>query len=179
MTDQQLVLRVKAGEDWAFEELAARHGGLVDGNCAFRSVPGEERDDLQQAALMGLFRAAQSYRPDCGTTFKTWAERLVRQHVAAFSRMAAARKQTALSGSACLDDYRTALASSEPDPCERAIARETLADQVRVLSGCSATQREVVTRRLNGLSLADAGNGRKNTANNALIRVRKKLAASA
>lgn len=47
--------------------------GASNRYCRSKRISGALRDDVQQQAMIGLIRAAQCYRPDRDTSFKTYA----------------------------------------------------------------------------------------------------------
>ncbi|HEY4452398.1 MAG TPA: sigma factor [Solirubrobacteraceae bacterium] len=192
-TDQQLAARVKRGEDWAFEELAARHADIIDHRCALRYHASEEADDFRQAALVGLFKAARTFAPVHGCPFPAWARICVQSELDTFLVTASREKHNVLSDAdrferrtedgGAVGDGVAAPANAEP--CARVIAREELQRAVEVIVGCTTTERTVVRRRLNGLTPLEAGDGLgrgkdpAKTADNAFQRIRRKLAAAA
>jgi RNA polymerase sporulation-specific sigma factor len=183
-TDAQLVLRVRNGEEWAFEELTARYVRMIEARAALYGSRGEEHEDFRQAALFALYEAACSFRPG-GAPFSAYAKHVVTNALIDFLKGACRGKHLVLDDSSRFEGEVEIIVSRERDPCEQVIARETLAEQVRALAGCSTLQRTVAARRLNGLSLIEAGTGlgrttnAAKTADNALQHVRAKLKAAA
>lgn len=198
MTDQQLVLRVRAGEDWAFEELVARHDDLITNRIGEWGARGEQQEDFRQVALLALYKAACSYRPGAGAGFRHYAGRVMRNSLIDFLDASLRGKHRVLDDSMRFEQTVRG-AHDDPvefgelmpgpasaDPCEIVIAREDFARRLRVLMcECSPAQQAVVARRLNGLSYAEAGRGigkgksPAKAADNALTHVRRKLAAAA
>lgn len=194
--DYELCLRIREGDEWAFGELLRRYEGMMSLRVSeFFEVRGEERDDMEQVAREGLLKAARTFRPDRGTVFSTFARYVVHMELITAIKTAHRRKHEMLNRSERWeqlvgDGIELGEVASDPtnrqDPLEQVIARETFHSQVRVLTeGCSEVERTVVARVFNGLSLVDAGRGLgtaanpAKTADNALCRVRAKLAAAA
>lgn len=194
-TDAQLVLRVRNGEEWAFEELTARHVDVIESRMSTRYAPGESEDDIRQAALMGLFKAARTYIPGRGKSFRNWLGMCIQSELDTFLRAATRGKHQPLSESMRFEQTVLAGESREPvtfgelvpgpvanDPCAILIAREDFEGQVGVVSRCAAKERAAVAWRLNGGRFA-AVNGRLSKQDkqhdNALKRVRAKLKAAA
>ena len=173
-TDQQLALRSRAGDNEAFEQLAVRYDDMVGAKAAAYSGRGESPEDFRQAALLGLFKAACSYRPDRGTAFGTWASIVINAALVDFLAKACRLKYRALDESLRFEQHVPG-AHDEPiefgavipgpastDPCAVAIAREDFARHLRVLtSDCSTVERTVVARRLSGLKLAEVNRSAK------------------
>lgn len=197
-TDAQLALRVRNGEEWAFEELLARHDDLISAKVSKWGAIGEDYDDFHQAALLALYKAACLYTASRGTSFRTWANMVIHAALVDFLKAACLLRCKPLDESMRFEQpVRGAHEDTVPfgelipgpasdDPCAILIASEEFARNVRVLmSECSEVERAVVARRLNGLSLIESSEGLGKTqkpgkvADNALGRVRRKLAAAA
>jgi RNA polymerase sporulation-specific sigma factor len=72
VTEEQLAIRVGAGDSQAFEELGGRMHGLIRSIARRYYAPGLDRDDLFQAGLVGLWRGCLAYNPElrrAGTHF--------------------------------------------------------------------------------------------------------------
>jgi RNA polymerase sigma-70 factor, ECF subfamily len=68
--DVQLMLKVKAGDRTAFEELVHRHSSFLV-NFMFKFTgSAATAEDLAQEAFFKVFRAASGYEPTA--RFKTW-----------------------------------------------------------------------------------------------------------
>lgn len=194
-SDYELTLRVREGDEWAFEELMRRHSDVLFFNANQFSAPGQEREDMEQRARIGLLTAARTFKADRGSSFRNFAQIAIRAELITAFVAAGRQKHRALNEAVSLEikvgDEGSELgellpAPASADPCEIVIQREDFARDLRVLTvGCTPIERTVVARRLNGLKLAAAGAGigtasdPAKTADNALGRVRRKLAAAA
>ncbi len=80
MTNEQLVIRIKAGIDVADNMLALweQNQGLIQ-NIAKRYKGYEDIEDLTQQAYIGLCDAVDGYNPDEGVLFMTYAAFWIRQ----------------------------------------------------------------------------------------------------
>jgi len=191
LSDPQLALRIRNGDDRAFEELLSRYADMVSYHAAQFFASGESEDDLEQAARLGLLKAARTYRPDRGSGFHNFAVLAVRAELITFIRTAGRGKRAMLNGSLRWEqvvgedlELGEITAARQPSPCEHVIVREELAHVVSVITNkCSEAEQVVVARQLNGASLGEAGAGfgrnPEKFADNALQRVRRKLAAAA
>jgi len=76
LRDEELVARIKEGEDWATEELVNRYQqktyAIAYHMC---SEDGEEAQDLTQEAFLRAFRSLGKFRGD--SSFYTWFYRIV------------------------------------------------------------------------------------------------------
>lgn len=91
MTDEQLAVRAAAGDQLAFEALSVRFRPMLRFHSRSLYAAGEEREDFDQAALVGLFEACRDFRTDRGANFRTFANqvvgRLVIDHAKARTRL--------------------------------------------------------------------------------------------
>lgn len=80
-TDEQLALLAQAGDGRAADLLARRYldHAYTIANVLGYSTPLNGRDDIRQEALHGLYGAIRAYRPDRGTTFKSFATMCIRR----------------------------------------------------------------------------------------------------
>ena len=82
MTNEQLALRIKAGEDVADNmlQLYQQNMGIIkDYARKYRSMAEEE--DLQQEAYFAICKAVDSYDPDKGVSFLSWAVYWIRPEI--------------------------------------------------------------------------------------------------
>lgn len=59
-------------------------------------IPGMDRDDVQQEALIALWLAARSYDKTKGANFPTWARRVIGCHLGCLLRTATREKRRAV-----------------------------------------------------------------------------------
>ncbi len=192
--DYQLCLRVRDGEDWAFEELCRRHRDVLFHTASRYGAPGQTSEDIMQAARIGLFKAARLYTPGRGCTFRSYAGLSVKGEILTMIRSALNGvvkplddsdrfEQSAMApgevAPICLGDMIAG--PSSDDPAEIVCDRETFEEQVAVVLGCTPLERGAVAHRLNGgtysanhMPAADA-----KRIDNALMRARSKLRAAA
>ncbi|MDO5540873.1 MAG: sigma-70 family RNA polymerase sigma factor [Eubacteriales bacterium] len=80
MTNEQLVIRIKAGIDVAENmlQLWQQNRGLI-GKIACKYKGYEDIEDLKQEGYIGLYNAVEGYRPEEGTAFATYAVFWIRQ----------------------------------------------------------------------------------------------------
>ena len=112
--DIRLMLRVKNGDDAAFEELVAKHRDRTV-NLIFHIVGNaEEAEDLAQEAFLRVYKARDRYEPVA--QFTTWLYR-ISYNLALSQRRKAARRPESLSESAV---------SPQPTPETELTSRETV-----------------------------------------------------
>ena len=191
--DAELALRASDGQQWAFEELVERHGDILHFNACALYAPGEDYEDLLQAARLGLYKAAITFDPSRGVAFRSFAGLAAKAEVITALKSATRHKHAPLNSSArfeapagedgaTLAELLPAPSANEPE--EQAIAKEELWRVVKLCgTRLSELERTVLARNLRGLPLAQCGAGlgtaarADKTADNALQRIRRKLAA--
>ena len=188
VSDAQLVLRARGGDQNAFEQLLHRHADIIGNVCqSIYSLPGADEHDLQQEARIAFLDAVRRYEPNRIASFRTFAGRVIENHLADALKTATRKKRRVLTESKrfneqCADDLELGdvIPSLEPSPHERIVGRERFEAFVNVVCGCSTTERRVVARVLNGMTMdqagQDLGHNQQKTADNAIQRVRHKLA---
>ena len=96
-TDLTLLREIRAGSEQAFALLAERYAPylkrLADGFS--RRFPAY-RDDLQQEGLLGLLSATQTFRPDGGASFSTYAHTCMRRRVISVLRRSRWQEEVSL-----------------------------------------------------------------------------------
>lgn len=80
MSNEELVERIQSGEDVRNNmlKLWRQNRGMIE-RLANDYSKVEEREDLKQEAYFGLYKAVESYDPDKGSSFLTWAVYWIRQ----------------------------------------------------------------------------------------------------
>lgn len=71
--DSDLIARLRAGEDTVMEYICSKYRGLVMSKVTSMYLLGGEKDDLIQEGMIGLFKAVIDYKPQCQTSFTTFA----------------------------------------------------------------------------------------------------------
>lgn len=155
LSDPELVLRVRAGDDRALSELYDRHAGLVF-NLA-RAVVGTEADaeEVTEDVFVQLWTSADRFDPNRGA-LRSWLATLARSR--ALDRLRAAKRQRAtLERAAAADEKGMAVTLSEPDRADAsAMASEVRAALDGALSILNPDQRRAIELAyLGGLSQSE------------------------
>ena len=122
LTDDQLVLRFRNGDDAAFSEIHRRFRAALTA-FARRMLhgSGHDADDVVQDAFIRALRALRA--TDHEMALRAWLYMIVRNRAYDLHRSASAHRTES--------DERLALVSvAEADPAHRAVAREELAEVV-------------------------------------------------
>src|SRR3990172_4578949 len=81
LTDTELILAVRAGDERALETLMHRHKGLVRMRARPYFLIGGDRDDLIQEGMIGLFKAVRDFDPGLNVAFRAFAEMCVTRQI--------------------------------------------------------------------------------------------------
>lgn len=159
--DAQLMLRVRADDAEAFEELVRRYQNRL--LAIFQNMLGsrEQAEDLVQEVFLRIFRARQSYTPDA--KFSTWLFTIAHNVAKNAKRTKARRREVSVAGEESgpmsanpLEQMAQAASGQMPtrqlDHLERAemvkLAMETLNERQRLA---------VLLSKFEGMSYADIG----------------------
>lgn len=186
----QLADSAKAGSDPAFQELARRLNGYMRYRERELFMPGSERQDLHQEALVGLHKAVQSYREGRGD-FEALARLCIDRQLITAVKTATRGKHKILSHRVVGDEADAA--AEEPispglvhayldpksDPLDLLCTREELTALRRVVNeDLTEVEREAITGWASGLgydAIAEFTGRSVKTIDNALQRSRRKL----
>lgn len=88
MTNEQLVIRIQAGENVAenMEQLYLQVKGFIH-TIAWKYQSYEDIQDLEQEGYLALYPAIDGYDPSRGVKFLTYAEYHIRQHIQRYIQM--------------------------------------------------------------------------------------------
>lgn len=180
-TDPELAQLVCEGNTDAYAELAVRYLALIRTKAAGFNVASLEWEDLCQEGLMGLLRAAHTYRG--GASFCTYAGVCIRNHILSACRTASGGKNLPLNNFISLnqepDLALDALSCDCANPETLLIDRENLQIvKKRISEELSKMEREVLSLYLKGESYREISCAlgiTEKAADNAIQRIRRKL----
>jgi RNA polymerase sigma-H factor len=191
-SDEELVGRARAGDDAALEELLLRHRALVRARTRTHFLVGADQDDLAQEAMIGLYLAVRAFDPDCGSSFRAFADVCVSRQVVTAIRAATRRKHGPLNDYVSLHGQAPAAGEGErtladvlpapaaADPAEQLVAAEAVeALRVHVDRALSDLEGEVLRLHVDGVGyreIAQRLHRGARSIDNALQRVRRKVA---
>ncbi|MCL2367659.1 MAG: sigma-70 family RNA polymerase sigma factor [Oscillospiraceae bacterium] len=183
LTDEALQALAAKGDDEAEAVLIQRFGRLVKTNARPLFLAGGDSEDLTQEGMMGLLAAIRTFSPEHGASFQTYAGICIRRRLLTAVKTASRYKHLPLNHAVSFEasqlDGGVGHLSRAPE--EQLLSRE-LADEMReriahVLSGF---EREILELFLEGLSyqeMAERVRKTEKSVDNAVQRIRKKLAA--
>jgi RNA polymerase sigma-H factor len=185
LSDEELVARGKS-DTAALNELLGRYFPRVRVRARAFFLQAGELDDLHQEGMIGLFKAIQSFRPDAGASFRTFAEICVGRQIVTAVRSATSRRNQPLTGyvsiSGSADDAdQTLEVVSDDDPARSVLhAEEAAGVQATLGRLLSLLELEILRRHLDGETRSEIARrvGRDAKAiENALHRIRRKVEA--
>jgi RNA polymerase sporulation-specific sigma factor len=151
-----LILLSQQGDEQALEEILKRHRSVVRAMAGRFGVTSDEKEDLLQEGMIGLWKAVQAFRPSHGTGFVALARVCVRRQM--------------------LSALRKASVSLHLPP-ERVSAPSRWVFQEDLLSGMTPLERQAFAHYLAGESASDIAGGLSistKMVDNALQRAKKK-----
>jgi RNA polymerase sporulation-specific sigma factor len=191
LTDTELLLRARGGDEPAFRSLLGRHEGRITFVVSKYGGKGLAKEDYEQEALFGFYKAVNDYRSGNGASFATFASLCIERQVITALKTAGRNKHIPLNEAASLErptgEQGMALGerladrrSVNPDPVEAVLHAETLAECSRaVRERLSDLECACFSRWLDGLDynqVADRLGITAKAVDNALGRVHRKLA---
>lgn len=178
------------GDTAARDELIGRFGPFARMKARGYFLIGGDRDDVEQEAMIGLYKAVRDFRPGCDSSFRAFAELCIKRQIITAIKTATRLKHQPL------NSYQSISADPTPDhvghgvdavlvdhtdddPCDRLVAAEQLQDWRRSVDAMlSPLEVDVLRLYLDGQSYSEIAGllGRHTKAiDNALQRIKRKL----
>jgi RNA polymerase sporulation-specific sigma factor len=80
-TDEELICRLRAGEDFIEEYLLEKYKPFVKSKSRALFLVGGDKEDLIQEGMIGLFKAIRDYNPENGAPFAAFAKLCVERQI--------------------------------------------------------------------------------------------------
>jgi RNA polymerase sporulation-specific sigma factor len=189
--DEWWVERAQRGDRQAQERLVQRYRWVCATMAARYFLPGGERDDLYQEAMIGLLRAIRDYHPGRGRQFRSFVALCVRRQVITAVKYATRLKQEPLNAARSLDEplwehdpgsplLGDLLEDPQAHPLDEMVAQDETHRELADTMNRVLTPYEVAVLRgyLAGQSyaaIAEALGTHAKSIDNALLRARRKL----
>ena len=177
MTDEELVLAYKNGNENAFNEIYSRYKNLVKFYSRNLFLLGADNDDLMQEGMLGLIKAVNGYR-EGESSFLTYASTCIKTSLITAVKKYANKKSSPLNNSDSFD-ILDKIGFLNPTPEDMVLLAESDKElKLKIYSELSKTEILVLNLYLYGYSYEEiAKNLGKNvkSVDNALTRARKKI----
>ncbi|MBO4989008.1 MAG: sigma-70 family RNA polymerase sigma factor [Clostridia bacterium] len=174
MTDEELVLRAKAGEKEAMEELMKRYRYFVKAKARKFFLIGGEQEDLVQEGMFGLYEAITAYNK--GSSFRTFASLCVERKIIDAVKASNRFKNKALNTSVSIEET---LLETTDNPERYVLDSENRQEMLaRMSRALSPFEFQIVVLYMDGLScqeIADSLQKPYKSIDNGLQRAKNKL----
>ncbi len=190
LTDAELAGRVQRGDHDALRTLIDRYRRFARAKGASFFLVGGDADDVEQEALIGLYKAARDFRPDHLASFRAFAELCITRQIITAIKAATRLKHQPLnhyrstSGVPAGDEGEDRsldelLPSADGDPLDAIVSHEWVCSMGAMLADrLSAFEIDVLRLYVEGTSYQEIGArlGRHpKSVDNALQRIKHKL----
>lgn len=189
LSEDILIAKAQEKDEAAIAEILRRYSKLAKSISHLYFIPGGEREDLEQEALIGLHEAIQSFNPQYNTSFAAFAKLCIKRELITAVKTANRKKHEILNKSSSIDDKGNSserrsllelLPTANNNPEEIFLHSEKETHMLDSLyERFSPLEKAVFEKRMEGLSYADIAQelGRSAKAvDNAVHRIRLKAA---
>lgn len=192
LTDEELILRLRAGDAEAERMLYERYKQTVRSRAHTYFLIGADHEDLVQEGMIGLYRAVCDYDPEKAASFRSFAELCITRRILSAIKRATRKKHAPLNSYVSLNQpmftenedatlFDTMPSLRVVDPEEELIGREEYERILTYLTdNLSPLEQTVLNLYLNGFSyqqIAVRLNRAPKSIDNALQRIKHKLEA--
>lgn len=189
ITDEDLLEKIKSGDENAENELLSRYKDLVVkiGRCYF--IVGGDLEDIVQEGMIGLYKAIKNFDKQKDASFKTFAILCIKHQIQTAIKKSNTNKNRPLSSAVSLQEFSANEASSfedlpmelvfESTPIEKAIDKEEYIHlKKEIKSLLSPFEYEVLKFYLQGYTYKEIASTLKvsnKSIDNSLSRIKSKL----
>jgi RNA polymerase sporulation-specific sigma factor len=189
-SDEELVERFHGGDGEAIETLLHRYRGFARRKASRYFLVGADANDVEQEALIGLFKAARDFRSDRQASFPAFAELCITRQIVTAIKAATRHKQQPLNQYVSISTQRPddegersveKLLGADPasDPADQIVSRESLAKTRKCLANMlTSLEADVLRLYVEGNSYEDISErlGRHvKSIDNSLQRIKRKV----
>lgn len=192
LTDLELVDRFQSGCQDALQVVITRYRRFARAKARSYFLVGADSDDVEQEALIGLYKAARDFRPEHQSSFRAFAELCITRQIITAIKTATRQKHQALNQYVSISGSRTGDEAGEraveelihagrqiDDPADRLVAAERFgAMKDRLSEVLSDLEVDVLTLYVEGKSYQEIGDQldrHVKSIDNALQRIKRKL----
>ena len=116
IADDELAARFQGGDRLALEALIARYRRFARAKSRGYFLVGGDADDIEQEALIGLYKAARDFRPEHQASFRAFAELCITRQIITAIKTATRQKHQPLNQYVSISGVR-----GGDDPGERSV----------------------------------------------------------
>ncbi len=193
MEDSELLHKAKQGDEKSLELLLVKFKPLACKIARRYFLAGQDEEDLYQEAMIGLFKAEQSFNESLGQDFKSFASLCINRQIQTAVKNSNRKKNQILNNSISLNNQggiETATADEDPElyfiipsslplPDDELIYKEKIEEIKKAISQTlSNYEKKVLTLYLEGLSykeMAQKLSKETKSIENCLARIKNKL----
>ena len=169
LTDEELLERIKNGDDKAENEIFARYKDLVTKISRGYFIVGGDLEDLVQEGMIGLYKAIKGYSGHKETTFKTFAIICIKHQIQTAIKRANTNKNKPLSSAISFQSFQDG----------KVIDKENYQNLKQTIKSClSEMEYKVLQLYLKGYSYKEISNVLRinsKSIDNSLTRIKTKL----
>lgn len=190
LTDEELLVKIKNGDDLAENELFDRYKDLVVKISRGYFIVGGDIEDLIQEGMIGLYKAIKGYNGHRETSFKTFALICIKHQIQTAIKRANTNKNKPLSSAISFQSFTNGTSNETLDflpmelildttPAEKVIDKENyqlLKKEIKTL--LSPLEYDVLKYYLQGYSYKEIANNlniTEKSIDNSLSRIKTKL----
>lgn len=188
LTDEQLLKKIKLGDETAENEIFNRYKDLVTKISRGYFIVGGDLEDLIQEGMIGLYKAIKSYNETKATTFKTFAILCIKHQIQTAIRQANTQKNKLLSSAISFQNFTSSSTENidfpielifDTTPAEKVINKEDYENLQQNIKSCLSTlEYKVLQLYLQGYSYNEISkrlNISPKSIDNSLTRIKTKL----
>lgn len=177
MEDEDLIRQAQAGDENAMDTILGNYKNLVTSIARKYFIVGGETEDLVQWGMIGLFKAIINYRFDRNAVFKTYASKVIKNHIGTEIRHS---KTGNVEISNDMELYNSFDSCSESASPESDIIEEESYNELlkEILNSLSKNEKKVLEYYLDGhsrIGIANMVGEEPKKVDNALARAKKKI----
>lgn len=189
-TDEELIKLSKTDDGYATELLIERYRNFVRSKTRTYFLIGADKEDIIQEGMIGLYKAIRDFKPDSGTSFRSFAELCVTRQIITAIKKATRQKHIPLNSYISLnkpayeDDNERILLDTFAgrnilNPEEIMLDKERFFDiETKLSKTLSKLELRVLKKYLEGKSYTEIAmqiNKSEKSIDNALQRIKKKI----
>jgi RNA polymerase sporulation-specific sigma factor len=191
LTDLELVDRFQSGCQDALQVVITRYRRFARAKARSYFLVGADSDDVEQEALIGLYKAARDFRPEHQSSFRAFAELCITRQIITAIKTATRQKHQALNQYVSISSVRGGDDPGErtveellddhniADPADQVVSNERMdAMRTAMVDMLSGLEVEVLRLYVSGKSYQEIGDqlGRHvKSIDNALQRIKRKV----